>query len=418
MLGINFTLKIVNRIRVRLALWFVAVVIIIYAAGAFASLLVFQSGLTRSIDISLKDLISEIRPSIRVSVGKPSLAAWAAQSSTLDDPLLTTVQIFDSNKKILEHYGPEGVHELSNGNLPYWGSKRKTNIRSSHVPIIFESKTIGYLQIQVSTRSQDEAVRQFGTAVLFILPMLAFGVGVAAYIFSGTVVWPIERSNQLLRRFVADAAHELKTPVATIEGCLQTISEPSKVGDMSEELFQMLERASDRLRHLANDLVVLARVEDLESELLRTTVNLKDLTESVIAELSSAASSRSIVLNLGDFPDVSIEAHEESIHEILNNLIDNAIKYSDDGAQVDIYARQSEQAIAITVADQGEGISKEEKEHIFDRFYRVDKSRSSNIGGSGLGLSIVKAAVHRHKGQISLESEPGEGSKFTVRLPL
>ena len=111
-------------------------------------------------------------------------------------------------------------------------------------------------------------------------------------------------------------------------------------------------------------------------------------------------------------------AHEESIHEILNNLIDNAIKYSENGGIIDISAQQGEQYISISISDAGEGIDEDEIEHIFDRFYRVDKSRSRNIGGSGLGLSIVKAAVARHKGYIGVESEAGKGSTFTVTLPI
>lgn len=286
-----------------------------------------------------------------------------------------------------------------------------------NVPVRFQEKSIGFLQIQVSTEVQDDAIRQFAMAELVIAPLLALGVGGAAYVFSGTVVAPIEKSNQLLRRFVADAGHELNTPVATIEGCLETLKEPSKLGDMSDEIFEMLERASDRLRHLAKDLIVLARVEDLESELSRTQINLRDLAESVVAELSSAASRRSISLNMKEFPDVSLVAHEESIHEILNNLIDNAIKYSENGGVIDISGKSNEQSVSFTITDCGEGISIDEQEHIFDRFYRVDKSRSRSIGGSGLGLSIVKAAVRRHRGQISVESEPGKGSSFTVTLP-
>ncbi len=392
--------------------------LVLYAAGAFASLLVFRSGLTGSVDISLQELISEIRPSVRIVDNRPSLAAWARLSDDRDVPILTTVQIYDRESRILEQLGPKGVVSLKNGNLSGSVDDTPVHFRSMFVPVSFQNKVVGYLQIQVSTRVQDDAVRQFAMAVLVIAPLLVLGVGVAAYFFSGTAVSPIEKSNQLLRRFVADAGHELNTPVATIEGCLQTLGEPSKIGDMSEELFEMLERASDRLRHLAKDLVVLARVEDLESELSRTEINLRDMTEYVIAELSSAAARRSIEIHLGDFPDVSLVAHEESIHEILNNLIDNAIKYSENGGIIDISAQQGEQYISISISDAGEGIDEDEIEHIFDRFYRVDKSRSRNIGGSGLGLSIVKAAVARHKGYIGVESEAGKGSTFTVTLPI
>ncbi len=387
---------------------------LLYVAGAVCSLVVFQTGLTRSVDVSLEDLIAEIKPSIESTHNTPSLDSWARQATAKGTLILATVQLYDSGGRFIEEYGPPGVRKLYNGNLHRSSNGIIESMRSMYAEI---GKT-GYLQLQVSMNAHDEAVNQFGLAVLVIAPLLAAGVGVSAYLFSGKAVEPIERTNLLLRRFVTDAGHELKTPVAIIEACLQTLADPSKLGDMSEEVFDMLQRASDRLQHLARDLVVLARVEDPESEFSRTSLKLRDVIESVVAELSSAAASRSIDVSLRSFPDVSIEAHEESIHEILNNLIDNAIKYSENNQEVTISGSKTDQWVTISVSDSGVGIETDELSHIFDRFYRVDKSRSREVGGSGLGLSIVKAAVDRHGGRISVDSKPGKGSTFTVTLPL
>ena len=410
--------KIVNKIRFRLARWFVSIVMVLYAAGAAASLFVFESGLARSIDLGLTDLVAEIRPSVSFIDGHPTLSSWSEHARAEGTHILATVQLYDRHGKMIETYGPDGDSRLSNGPTEFTHESDKVSLRSMNMPLERDGATIGYLQVQVATNSQEEAAKQFQIAILAIAPLLAAGVGIGAYLFSGKAVEPIERTNKLLRRFVADAGHELNTPVATIEACLQTLEDPSKLGDMSEEVFDMLNRSSDRLRHLAKDLIVLARVEDPEADLRRTRVNLRDMAESVVGEFSSTASRRNISLEVGVFPDVLLLAHEESIHEIFNNLIDNAIKYSEDGGTVKISAIATDQTISITVKDAGVGIARENIDLIFDRFFRVDPSRSRTIGGSGLGLSIVKAAVDRHNGQIKVESEPGVGTRFTVELPL
>ncbi|MBX9693484.1 MAG: hypothetical protein K2Z81_13935, partial [Cyanobacteria bacterium] len=241
-------MKIVNKIRVRLALWFVSTVMLLYVAGAVCSLVVFQTGLTRSVDVSLQDLIAEIKPSIETTAeGNPSLDDWARHANAKGTLILATVQLYDLRGRFIEEYGPVGVRKLYNGNLHRSTQGNIESLRSMYSEI----GKFGYLQLQVSMTAHDNAVNQFGLAVLVIAPLLAAGVGVSAYLFSGKAVEPIERTNLLLRRFVTDAGHELKTPVAIIEACLQTLADPSKLGDMSEEVFDMLQRASDRLRHLA-----------------------------------------------------------------------------------------------------------------------------------------------------------------------
>src|SRR5581483_4223081 len=244
-----------------------------------------------------------------------------------------------------------------------------------------------YLQLQVSTKPQDDAIKQFSLAVLAIAPFVAGGVGGCAYLFSGQAVRPIERTMLLLRRFVADAGHELNTPVATIEACLETIRDPDKLGEMSTDVMNMMERASERMRHLAKDLVTLARIEDPEAELLRVTCDLKEMAETVVSNLLPVAMERNIDLNLEKFPEVKMTAHAESILEIMSNLVENAIKYSEENGKVSISAEQRDHSVLITVTDTGIGIPAESIDMIFDRFYRVDKSRSRDVGGSGLGLS-------------------------------
>lgn len=410
----------VNKIRLQLAIWFVLMVMLLYAAGGAASLFVFRSSLTRSIDIGLEDQIAEIRPSIEVDeFGRPSLESWSRQALEQRElPLPATVQLFDSDKNPVRQFGPKGFLELRNGSLTKDGESGPISLRSMNTRIERNGTPIGFLQIQVSTNIQDEAVEQFGMAVVVIAPLVAIGVGLCAYLFSGKAVRPIERTMVLLRRFVADAGHELKTPVATMEACLETLEADKDSSGISTSMLEMMHRASSRLRHLSKDLIVLAMIEDPESELIRKRIDLKEVAYMVTEELAAVAGAKNIDLSVGPFPEIYVEAHEESLHEIFSNLVDNAIKYSRENGKVVVAAATKGDHVAVSVTDCGIGIPANCIEQVFDRFYRVDDSRTSKIGGSGLGLSIVKAAVERHKGAVSIDSEIDKGTTFTVTLPI
>ncbi len=405
----------VDSIRIKLALWFVCMVMLLYSIDSIASVMVFKTNLMRSVDVGLEDLIAELRPSVKIVDGHPSLKNWYVEAKN-NDPILATVQLFDAKGNALEQYGPDGVEQLFNGTLRLRTDDK--NLRSMYVKVDHKGKHEGFIQLQVSTKPQDDAIEQFFLVVMVVAPFIAAGVGICAYLFSGQAVKPIERTLLMLRRFVADAGHELNTPVATIEACLETLKDPGKLGNMSDDVFRMMERASERLRHLSKDLIVLARIEDPEAEMMRTQVRIRDLCDTVVMELIPVARDRNIEIFVNPFPDITISAHAESILEIFNNLIDNAIKYSDEDGKVQVWIDQKDSYLTITVTDQGVGIPPDSLHSIFDRFYRVDKSRSRDVGGSGLGLSIVKAAVERHGGSVSVESEVGKGTTFRVILPV
>jgi signal transduction histidine kinase len=403
----------VDNIRIKLALWFVCIVMLLYSVDSVTSMMVFKISLMRSVDVGLEDLIAEVRPSVKIIDSHPSLKDWSDEAK--GKPILATVQLFDGAGNSIEEYGPEGVKQLYNGTLKIRTEEK--SLRSMFSKIENDGKRYGYIQLQVSTKPQDDAIEQFFLVVMVVAPFIAAGVGICAYLFSGQAVKPIERTLLMLRRFVADAGHELNTPVATIEACLETLRDPHKLGEMSEDVLKIMERASERLRHLSKDLIVLARIEDPEAEMMRSNISLQQLTDAVVSELMPIAKERNIEIVFEKKAEANIYGHHESLLEIVNNLVDNAIKYCDTNGKVTVTVDQKDANIIITVADNGVGIPPESIGNIFDRFYRVDKSRSRDVGGSGLGLSIVKAAVERHSGTVGVESEPGNGTTFRVTLP-
>jgi len=404
----------VDSIRIKLALWFVCMVMLLYSVDSITSMMVFKISLMRSVDVGLEDLIAEVRPSVKIADGHPSLVDWSEEAT--GKPILATVQLFDTTGKSIEEYGPEGVKQLHNGTLKIRSEEK--SLRSMFSTIENDGKRYGYKQLQVSTKPQDDAIEQFFLVVMVVAPFIAAGVGICAYLFSGQAVKPIERTLLMLRRFVADAGHELNTPVATIEACLETLRDPHKLGEMSEDVLKIMERASERLRHLSKDLIVLARIEDPEAEMMRTNVPIHQLTDAVVSELMPIAKERNIEIVIENKVEANIYGHHESILEIVNNLVDNAIKYCETNGKVVVTVDQKDSNVVICVSDNGVGIPADSLVNVFDRFYRVDKSRSRDVGGSGLGLSIVKAAVERHSGTVTVESEPGKGTTFRVTLPV
>nr|BBH94062.1 hypothetical protein KTA_22610 [Thermogemmatispora argillosa] len=218
-------------------------------------------------------------------------------------------------------------------------------------------------------------------------------------------------------RFVANVAHELRTPLAAMRASLEVVtSDPQATLEDYQEMAAAQERALSRLESLVSNMLLLVKSE----QPLRTysDVSLGPLLEEVLQELQPLAEEHGVSLMLENLPDLVVSGDELLLARVFSNLIENAICYNRVGGEVRISGLEAEGQARITVADTGIGIPPEEQGRIFDRFYRVDSSRSRHSGGAGLGLSIVAAIVQQHHGQISLWSEPGRGSIFTVTLPL
>jgi two-component system phosphate regulon sensor histidine kinase PhoR len=230
----------------------------------------------------------------------------------------------------------------------------------------------------------------------------------------------LRQLESIRRDFVANVSHELKTPVTAIRGLIETLHDDAEMAPEIREGF--LRKAANqcmRLSALVTDLLTLSRLESAPGSLERQPLDLKVVINEAIQSLGALAEERGLDLrtSLPALP-VTVWGDAESLHQVVSNLVDNAIKYTPDGGRVDIRLRTGEEHAIFEVQDTGIGISAEEKERVFERFYRVDKSRSRELGGTGLGLSIVKHVVLYLDGEVSVESEPEAGSTFRVELPL
>ena len=227
----------------------------------------------------------------------------------------------------------------------------------------------------------------------------------------------LEQSEQSRRQFISDASHELKTPLATIKLLSDSILQNEMDVATQREFIGDIGREADRLGRLSQKLLTLTRLDSAVNE-EREIIDPAPTVQKVVRMLQPLAQLRDITLNCRLSDGCSVLMVEDDLYQIAFNLVENAIKYNRDKGSVEVVLQRIGQDMGLTVADTGTGIPEEAREHILERFYRVDKARSRAAGGAGLGLSIVHDMVTRNFGTIGVSSRPGGGTVFTVTFPL
>jgi two-component system phosphate regulon sensor histidine kinase PhoR len=231
----------------------------------------------------------------------------------------------------------------------------------------------------------------------------------------------LRRLERLRQEFVANVSHELKTPLSVIKACVETLLD----GAMDEphirtQFLEQVASQSDRLHTLILDLLSLARIESGEQMFDFQPVPLAEVVQACMDRHRPRADAKRQLLEAvppaGELP-LTAWADEEAVEQILDNLLDNAVKYTPEGGRVSVSWRRDDEQVCLEVADTGIGIPPADLPHIFERFYRVHKARSRELGGTGLGLSIVKHLAQAMHGSVRAASQPGQGTTFTVCLP-
>ena len=218
-------------------------------------------------------------------------------------------------------------------------------------------------------------------------------------------------------RFTADAAHELRTPVTVMLTHTQNGLDSPCDNEEHREAFEASQRAGQRMRHLIQSLLALARLDSGEAAALRAPCDLDRLARDTTELLRPLAEEQGVTLEVELMP-TRCEGNEEQLGQVVTNLVSNAIFYNRPGGSVRVKVSTEADTAVLSVCDTGQGVSREDLPHIFERFYRADKARASVAGRTGLGLAITKAIVEAHGGSIEVATELGQGSSFTVKLPL
>ncbi|MEA4964514.1 MAG: HAMP domain-containing sensor histidine kinase [Oscillospiraceae bacterium] len=227
----------------------------------------------------------------------------------------------------------------------------------------------------------------------------------------------LAESEASRRRFVSDASHELKTPLASIKLLAETILQNKLDAAIEREFVSDICSEAERLNRLTQKLLLLTRMDSVQEESEREVVVLGYTVEKVFRMLMPLAEQRGIQMDAHMGLECSVLATQDEMYQIIFNLVENAIKYNVDGGEVHVTARVENDDVMLEVSDTGVGIPEEARSHIFERFYRVDKARSREAGGAGLGLSIVHDMVEHNYGTISVEPGAPQGSRFLLVFP-
>lgn len=227
----------------------------------------------------------------------------------------------------------------------------------------------------------------------------------------------LQVSESKRNRFVSDASHELKTPLASIKLLADSILQNDMDIETIREFVSDIGNEAERLNRMSQKLLTLSRIDSqttasMEISRIAPTVN------QVLRMLSAAIGQKALQVHWSEENDCPVRIPADDLYQVIFNLVENAIKYNSQGGTLGIFLSKENELVCIRITDTGVGIPKDSIDHIFERFYRVDKARVRSTGGSGLGLSIVRNLVKRHGGKIQVESEPGKGTAFTLRFPI
>ena len=356
---------------------------------------------------------------------KHILETTAAESRILLDTLPDTLlmlnsefRIIRSNKKALEILGKRIIGQTIDKTI-------KHKALSAALSQALETGESIDIDIQYSPRLVQRE---------FCCKIQRFPVdtrGGIALILMMTDITEAKQTKRMLKDFVANASHEIRTPLTSIIGFIETLQDGAK--DEPEVMNQFLGHMSDQaalMNHLVQDLLSLSKAEMNETAALTEQVDIAQLVESASHKIAWQAEQKNMQLKLDitpNLPTVVGDAHELS--QVLVNLMTNAVKYGFADTDIQITATllkdtkvsgdsDLQDRICVSVKDNGEGISEEDIPRLTERFYRVDKARSRKVGGTGLGLCIVKHILNRHHGELTIESKVGDGSKFTIFLPV
>lgn len=226
------------------------------------------------------------------------------------------------------------------------------------------------------------------------------------------------RQLETMRKdFVANVSHELRTPLTSIKGFIETLLDGAlEEKETARKFLTIINHETERLSNLINDLLAMSKLESGQTELKLKRIKLPELVNNILLTIGNRLQEKELSLTQRLLA-LEMLADEDLLREVILNLLDNAIKYTPEGGQIQIGSHESREGIEFYIKDTGIGIPEESLSRVFERFYRVDKGRSRAMGGTGLGLAIVKHIVERHGGRLMVESELGKGSRFSFILP-
>jgi signal transduction histidine kinase len=440
--------KLFQRTRIRLALWYAIVMGLILTVCGFGlytaifhahsvaldrEIEFIANTLHNNLELNLKQpgklepIVREFLPNLCVVESGCTLEKSSVQRHILN-PIHQDyyVRLFDKSGRLIAMTGslPQKLSSDLNKKLWLWQTIEDDTGNLYHQMSLFlhtkDNRDWGYLQVGRNIADVNSYMHAVKLSLVVGLPMAMIMVAFASWWLAGLAMKPIYQSYRQIQQFTADAAHELRTPIAatqaTIESAFLTPDlEPVEIWD----ILRTINRQNQRLTSLITDLLMLSRFDRQSVPIRRELCCLNDIVSDLVEEFAAMAISAKVTLisKIQIDQAINIFGDSEKLYRLFSNLIVNAIQYTSPGGKVIVTLDNHNSDAEIKVQDTGIGIPKNELPHIFDRFYRVNSDRSRHTGGAGLGLAIAKAIVQSHHGSLDVESEVGKGSTFTVKLP-
>lgn len=283
-------------------------------------------------------------------------------------------------------------------------------------PVLDNGHLLGYVRVAEPLDKEDRTINNLKTGFLFgtLAALLLSGLGTALIVRQS--MQPIIKMMQQLRQFTADASHELRNPITAIRtNSAVALKHPEGMRSSDQEKFKLIEQSGQQMQRLVEALLLLSHAEQVPRP--ASKANLQEVAKKSVASLQSLSEKKNTKIDLEIAPEIDVDCDPDDVQRMLSNIVENAIRYTPANGTVRIQAMREGGQTTVQVEDNGIGISSDDQEKIYNRFFRVDKARNYEDGNQGLGLAIVKALAERYQGSISVRSELGKGSTFSLSLP-
>ena len=413
------------RLRLRLTAWYAGIFVSILALLGGGLLLAIRHRMSQRLDASLRAATSALRQAARIRAAELASArgvvADAVDELHIPDRALYLFAAGATPVKPAE--APDWIRDAAREAERAGVARRDFETPEDHVVRLYAERFVGanggvYVAAAVADRLELEheyasLIRAFAAAALAALLLVAGG----GYVLTRQSTAPIERSMEQMRRFMADAAHELRTPITLLRTRADVAVGQARDPTRDTTTFQAIEREAGRLGAIVGELLLLARADAGERPVKHEVLYLDDAAAGAVEAARTLAEHKRVALEVGTFEEARITGDPALVRELLLIVLDNAIKFTPAGGRVRLDVSVQDGRAALVVTDTGIGIPADQLPHVFERFYRSDAARSQ-AEGAGLGLAIARWIAEVHGARIDIASEPGVGTRVTLGLPL